>query len=74
MVGVVADTPERAARSLVAVLEGALWERHPQRLAGLPLRGCADVGGGCRYRRLHLCLRTERNNSQRHINCTTEPH
>ena len=72
MVGVVADTPERAAGSLAAVLEGALWERHPQRLAGLLLRGCADVGGDCRYRRLQPCLRTD--NSRRHINYTTEPH
>lgn len=35
--GVVVDTPERAAGSLPAVLVGALWERHPQRLAGPPL-------------------------------------
>lgn len=66
MVGVVEDTPERAAGSLAAVLEGELWERHPQRLAGLPLRGCADVGGDCRYRRLQPCLRTDRQQSASH--------
>ena len=66
MVGVVADTPERAAGSLAAVLEVALWERHPQRLAGLPLQGCADVGGDCRCRKLQPCLWTDRQQSASH--------